>query len=131
MKITCVEATDHVLPMFSRTLIDYTERHFAENNLVIKNNTVVTKVEAKQVIVRTGEKVESIPYGLMVWATGNTGRPVIKELAKNLGPILQNQKRGIVVDDHLRVKGAETSMYCLGDASATQYAPTAQVYTFC
>jgi NADH:ubiquinone reductase (non-electrogenic) len=69
VKITCVEATDHVLPMFSRTLIDYTEKVFAENNLVIKNNTQVTLVEQKQVTVRTGDQVEIIPFGLIVWAT--------------------------------------------------------------
>ena len=39
IKITLIEALPHVLPMFSKQLIDYTEEHFAANKLDIRNNT--------------------------------------------------------------------------------------------
>ena len=38
----------------------------------------------------------------------------------------QNQRRGLVVDDRLRVAGVEDVFAC-GDATATNYSPTAQV----
>ncbi|KAJ3087529.1 NADH:ubiquinone oxidoreductase [Quaeritorhiza haematococci] len=127
IKITLIEALPHVLPMFSKQLIEYTETTFAENKVDILNNTMVKEVRPKELVVLNKEKqIETIPYGLLVWATGNTARPVVTSLIKQLDPALQNQRRGLVVDDHLRVKGA-SMIYALGDASATKYAPTAQV----
>lgn len=40
-------------------------------------------------------------------------------------PEHQTQKRGLLVDDHLRLLGAD-GIYALGDCTATAYAPTAQ-----
>ncbi|KAJ3136489.1 NADH:ubiquinone oxidoreductase [Geranomyces variabilis] len=127
IKITLVEALPHVLPSFSKELIDYTEKHFAEAKMKILSNTMVKEVKQKELIVQNPQKqIESIPYGLLVWATGNTARPVVAQLIKSLNPALQNQRRGLVVDDFLKVKGAE-DVWGLGDASATKWAPTAQV----
>lgn len=65
-----------------------------------------------------------IPYGLLVWATGNTSRDITRKLMAAL-PEHQTQKRGLLVDDHLRLLGAD-GIYALGDCTATAYAPTAQ-----
>ncbi|KAJ3414195.1 NADH:ubiquinone oxidoreductase [Chytridiales sp. JEL 0842] len=130
IKITLVEALPHVLPMFSKELIEYTEKTFAENKVEILNNTMVKEVRQKELIVQNSKKeIVSIPYGLLVWATGNTARPLVQDLIKKLPKELQSQRhvRGLVVDDHLIVKGSEGTIYSLGDASATKYAPTAQV----
>ena len=43
-----------------------------------------------------------------------------------IGDKVQNQRRGLVVDDHMRVAGAEGIWAC-GDCTATNYAPTGQV----
>ncbi|KAJ3151936.1 NADH:ubiquinone oxidoreductase [Geranomyces variabilis] len=127
IKITLVEALPHVLPSFSKELIDYTEKHFAEAKMKILSNTMVKEVKQKELIVQNPQKqIESIPYGLLVWATGNTARPVVAQLIKSLNPAVQNQRRGLVVDDFLKVKGAD-DVWGLGDASATKWAPTAQV----
>lgn len=68
----------------------------------------------------------SIPYGLLVWATGNTTRPFTKKLIAQIGDKIQNQRRGLVVDETLKLAGAPDIWAC-GDATATSYAPTAQV----
>jgi len=44
----------------------------------------------------------------------------------DIGSEKQNQRRGLVVDDLLRVAGADGVWAC-GDATATNYSPTAQV----
>ncbi len=127
IKITLIEALPHVLPMFSKQLIQYTEEHFAENKVDIKNNTKVKEVKPREIVVQNAQnEIESIPYGLIVWATGNTARPVVSDLIKKLPQNIQNQRRGLVVDDYLQVKGAD-GIYALGDCSATKYPPTAQV----
>lgn len=59
----------------------------------------------------------------MVWAAGIGARPLVKKLAKSLG---QKDMRGLIVDEHLKVKGAE-NVYAIGDAALSGYAPTAQV----
>ncbi|KAI8921506.1 pyridine nucleotide-disulfide oxidoreductase-domain-containing protein, partial [Entophlyctis helioformis] len=128
-RITLIEAMPHVLPMFSKQLIEYTEQHFAENKVEILNNTAVKKVNQRDIVVQDSNKnLQTIPYGecLLVWATGNTARPVVQDLIKRLPAGLQTQRRGIVVDDYLLVKGTQ-DIFALGDASATKWAPTAQV----
>lgn len=41
-------------------------------------------------------------------------------------PSVQTNRRGLTVDGHLRVAGAD-GVFALGDCTATSYAPTAQV----
>ncbi|KAI8620335.1 hypothetical protein BC830DRAFT_1251827 [Chytriomyces sp. MP71] len=128
-KITLVEATPHVLGMFSKDLIAYTEKVFAENKVAILNNTAVKEVRSKEIVVLNKDKqLDTIPYGLLVWATGNAPRPLVSDLISKLPKDVQNQRRGLVTDEWLRVRGAPRgSIFALGDCSATKWAPTAQV----
>lgn len=129
-QVTLVEALPNVLPMFSKQLIDYTESTFKEEQIVVKTKTMVKNVTDKtieaQVTKPDGSKeTEVLPYGLLVWATGNTVRPVVKDLMAQI----QAQKdahRGLTVNEFLVVNGAE-NIWALGDCSVANYAPTAQV----
>ncbi|KAI5475806.1 NADH dehydrogenase [Pseudohyphozyma bogoriensis] len=126
INITLIEALPNVLPMFSKQLIDFTMSTFKENKIDIKTKTMVKEVK-DGLIVAQNEKKELVeyPYGLLVWATGNTARPVTRDLMTKLGPEAQNVRRGLVVDEHLRLAGAD-DIFALGDCTATNYAPTAQ-----
>lgn len=87
---------------------------------------MVKDVKERSVIVQDANKeIREIPYGLLVWATGNTSREITKKLMAAL-PQAQNQRRGLVVDDYMAMVGAN-GIYALGDCTATSYAPTAQV----
>jgi NADH:ubiquinone reductase (non-electrogenic) len=126
LKITLVEALPNVLPAFSKQLIDYTESTFKEQNITIHTKTMVKEVREKEIVVqRPDGKQDTIPFGLLVWATGNTSRPLIRDLMGKF-PESQTVRRGLAVDDWLRLEGSE-SIFALGDATATKYAPTAQV----
>ncbi|KAI7860696.1 hypothetical protein BDC45DRAFT_492617 [Circinella umbellata] len=126
IKITLVEALPNVLPAFSKQLIEYTESTFKEQNISIHTKTMVKEVREKEIVVqRPDGSSDSIPYGLLVWATGNTTRPLIRNLMAKF-PETQTIRRGLAVDDWLRMKGAN-DIFAFGDASATQFAPTAQV----
>ncbi|EST04775.1 Pyridine nucleotide-disulfide oxidoreductase, FAD/NAD(P)-binding domain protein [Kalmanozyma brasiliensis GHG001] len=126
LRVTLVEALPNILPMFSQTLIKYTESTFKENSIDILTKHMVKDVDDRDVLVKTpsGED-KKIPYGLLVWAAGNTARPLTRQLMASL-PEAQKNRRGLEVDDHMRLKGAEDSIFALGDATATQFAPTAQ-----
>ncbi|KAL7333175.1 NADH:ubiquinone oxidoreductase [Mucor circinelloides] len=126
VRITLVEALPNVLPAFSKHLIEYTESTFKEQNIAIHTKTMVKEVREKEIEVKRPDgSIDTIPYGLLVWATGNTARPLIKDLMQKF-PETQQVRRGLAVDDWLRLDGSE-DIYALGDATATRYAPTAQV----
>ncbi|KAI9222114.1 pyridine nucleotide-disulfide oxidoreductase-domain-containing protein [Blastocladiella britannica] len=123
--VTLIEAMPHVLPMFSRDMIDYTEQSFKDMNIALLNNTAVKEVRERELIVadKEGNKT-TIPYGLLCWATGNTMRPLIKGFVPKIKE--QTNRRGLLVDDYLRLEGAK-DIWALGDCTASRYAPTAQV----
>ncbi|KAI9033504.1 hypothetical protein DFJ74DRAFT_652664 [Hyaloraphidium curvatum] len=145
--ITLIEALPHVLPSFSAKLVEYTEKHFAQEKVDIKLNTMVKEVhpdhlvvqekstqKVKKVVDGVEQEVEeavttmkNIPYGLLVWATGNAMRPMVKNMISQLPQDIQNSRRGLVIDEHLVVKGSDGSLFAMGDCSHSKFAPTAQV----
>ncbi|KAH0548659.1 External alternative NADH-ubiquinone oxidoreductase mitochondrial [Trichoglossum hirsutum] len=128
--VTLVEALPNVLPMFSKALIDYTEKVFKDEKITVRTKTMVKNVTDKTIEAEIthpdGTKsLEVMPYGLLVWATGNAIRPVVKDLMSRI-PAQKNSRRGLAVNEYLVVDGTE-NIWALGDCSATKYAPTAQV----
>ncbi|KAF2752599.1 external NADH-ubiquinone oxidoreductase-like protein [Pseudovirgaria hyperparasitica] len=128
--VTLVEALPNVLPMFSKQLIDYTEKTFKEETITIRTKTMVKNVTDKYIEAEsTGpdgkKKLEKIPYGLLVWATGNALRPVVKDLMQQI-PAQKDSRRGLAVNEYLVVKGTE-NIWAVGDCAIANYAPTAQV----
>jgi len=127
VRITLVEALPSVLPMFSKQLIDYTESTFKEAKIDILTKTMVKEIKEKSVILQTPDKqVIEVPCGLVIWAAGNKLRKVTMDLMAKL-PQDQTNRRGITVDEHLRMAGTNGSIFAIGDCTATSYAPTAQV----
>jgi NADH:ubiquinone reductase (non-electrogenic) len=128
--VTLVEALPNVLPMFSKQLIEYTEKTFKEETIDIRTKTMVKRVTEKFIEAEStgpdGKKqLERIPYGLLVWATGNALRPVVKDLMSQI-PAQKDSRRGLAVNEYLVVKGTE-NVWAVGDCAIANYAPTAQV----
>lgn len=128
--VTLVEALPSVLPMFSKNLIDYTEQTFKEETIDIRTKTMVKNVTERYIEAEYTDKegkkqLEQIPYGLLVWATGNAVRPVVKDLMNQL-PAQKDSRRGLLVNEYLVVKGTE-NVWAVGDCAVANYAPTAQV----
>lgn len=116
--------------MFSKQLIEYTEKTFKEETITIRTKTTVKNVTDKYIEAEAtgpdGKKVmEKIPYGLLVWATGNAVRPVVKDLMSQI-PAQKDSRRGLAVNEYLVVKGTE-NIWAVGDCAVANYAPTAQV----
>ena len=125
-----MEALPNVLPMFSKQLIDYTEKSFREESISIRTKTMVKNVTDKTIEAECtqpdGTKVkETLPYGLLVWATGNALRPVVKDLMAQI-PAQKDSRRGLAVNEYLVVNGTE-NIWAVGDCAIANYAPTAQV----
>lgn len=129
-KVTLIEALPNVLPSFSKQLIDYTESTFKEEKITIMTKTAVKKVTDKTVEAEAtgpdGKKTTmTMPYGLLVWATGNAVRPVVKDLMSKI-PAQKDSRRGLAVNEYLVVQGTN-DIWATGDCAVAGYAPTAQV----
>jgi NADH:ubiquinone reductase (non-electrogenic) len=129
-RVTLVEALPNVLPSFSKQLIDYTESTFKEEKITIKTKTAVKKVTDKTIEAEftgpDGKKAtEVLPYGLLVWATGNAVRPVVRDLMSQI-PAQKDSRRGLAVNEYLVVQGTK-DIWATGDCAVAGYAPTAQV----
>jgi len=116
--------------MFSKQLIEYTEKTFREETISIRTKTMVKRVSDKFIEAEStgpdGKKIlEKIPYGLLVWATGNAVRPLVKDLMAQI-PAQKDSRRGLAVNEYLVVKGTE-NIWAVGDCAVANYAPTAQV----
>ncbi|ODV88775.1 hypothetical protein CANCADRAFT_128582 [Tortispora caseinolytica NRRL Y-17796] len=129
-KVTLVEALPNVLPMFSKQLIEYTEKIFSQEKITVMTKTMVKNVTEStieaDVTTPSGERERQvIPYGLLVWATGNAARPLTRKLMSSI-PAQKDSRRGLAVNEFLVVNGTD-GVWGLGDCTATKYAPTAQV----
>ncbi|KAE9402615.1 FAD/NAD(P)-binding domain-containing protein [Gymnopus androsaceus JB14] len=127
IRISLVEALPSVLPMFSKQLIDYTESTFKESKIDILTKTMVKEVKDRSVVLQMPDKsIQEVPCGMVVWAGGNKGRKITQDLMAKYSSI-QTNRRGLTVDDHLRMAGPDGSIFAIGDCTSTSYAPTAQV----
>jgi NADH:ubiquinone reductase (non-electrogenic) len=129
-QVTLVEALPNVLPMFSKQLIEYTESTFKEEHITIRTKTMVKKVTDKTIEAEVtkpdgSKELETMPYGLLVWATGNAVRGVVKDLMQQI-PAQKDARRGLNVNEYLVVNGTE-NIWAVGDCAVANYAPTAQV----
>ncbi len=129
-RVTLIEALPNVLPSFSKQLIEYTESTFKEEEIAIHTKTMVKKVTDKAVEAEVskpdGSKDKVVfPYGLLVWATGNTLRPLVRDLMASIAA-QKDSRRGLAVNEYLVVQGAR-DIWAVGDCAVAGYAPTAQV----
>jgi len=112
--------------MFQQPIGRHVADHLTSVDVDVRTQTMVksvtdTSIELKSV---TGE-TETLGYGLLVWVAGVSARPITRQLAAAFG---QSNPRGLEVDGHLRVKGAQANeVFALGDCAVSGEAWTAQV----
>ncbi|KAK2985935.1 hypothetical protein RJ640_008151 [Escallonia rubra] len=115
VKITLLEAGDHILNMFDKRITTFAEEKFQRDGIQLKVGSMVIKVTDKEISTKersTGATL-SIPYGMVVWSTGIGTRPVIMDFMKQVG---QTNRRVLATDEWMRVEGCN-SIYALGDCA--------------
>ncbi|KAL0398669.1 UNVERIFIED_CONTAM: External alternative NAD(P)H-ubiquinone oxidoreductase B2, mitochondrial [Sesamum radiatum] len=116
VKITLLEATDHILNMFDKRITAFAEEKFQRDGIDVKTGAMVVKVSDKEIStkeLKNGGSVSTMPYGMVVWSTGIGTRPVIMDFMKQIG---QANRRVLATDEWLRVEGCD-SIYALGDCA--------------
>ncbi|AET40450.1 uncharacterized protein Ecym_6047 [Eremothecium cymbalariae DBVPG len=126
ISVVLCEGLPNILNMFDKSLWQYAQDLFKEERIDLKLNTMVKNVNATHITTKCGDQIEELPYGVLVWATGNAPREVSESLMNKLEE--QNSRRGLLINDKLQLLGAKDSIYAIGDC--TFYPglfPTAQV----
>jgi len=109
--ITLLEATHQILSTFDAALREYTLKLFRRQSIDVRLSTIVGRVGQTAIELNDGG---SIPYGLLVWATGVSQTEFIRGL-----PFSKTEQQRIIVDEYLRVKGF-TNIYAAGDCATLE-----------
>jgi NADH:ubiquinone reductase (non-electrogenic) len=135
-KVTLLEATGRILGTFDNAAAKYAQKILEERGASVVVNSVVTRIGPNSIELRSPESssgnaassIKSMSCGVTVWAGGIAIRPLVRSLSSQLPSSVQNSRFGLIVDDHLRVKGAEElGLWAIGDCAVVQgCAPTAQ-----
>ncbi|CAI8591242.1 unnamed protein product [Vicia faba] len=116
VKITVLEAGDHILSMFDKRITAFAEDKFHRTGIDVKTGSMVVKVSEKEIStkeLKNGGNITTIPYGMAVWSTGIGTRPFIKDFMSQIG---QASRRALATDEWLRVEGCN-NVYALGDCA--------------
>lgn len=115
VKITLLEAGDHILNMFDKRITAFAEDKFRRDGIDVKTGSMVVKVSEKEICTKEMKngQISSMPYGMAVWSTGIGTRPIVMDFMKQIG---QANRRVLATDEWLRVEGCD-SIYALGDCA--------------
>lgn len=115
VKITVLEAGDHILNMFDKRITTFAEDKFGRDGIDVKTGSMVVKVSEKEISTKEMKngQISVMPYGMAVWSTGIGTRPIIVDFMKQIG---QANRRVLATDEWLRVEGCD-SIYALGDCA--------------
>ncbi|KAM7262615.1 hypothetical protein ACFE04_000298 [Oxalis oulophora] len=116
VKITLLEAADHILNMFDKRITTSAEEKFQRDGIDVKLGSMVVKVGDNEISTKVrgnGGEITSFPYGMVVWSTGIGTRPVIMDFMKQIG---QTNRRALATDEWLRVESCD-NVYALGDCA--------------
>ena len=109
--ITLFEAGVTILNSFDATLREYTLKTFRRQRISVRLQSQVASVEEKELVLKDGSRV---PYGMLVWSTGNTPNSLVNHL-----PFEKDRSGRIVTDAYLRVKD-HSFVYALGDCATIE-----------
>ncbi|TPX61758.1 hypothetical protein SpCBS45565_g07184 [Spizellomyces sp. 'palustris'] len=119
VQITVYDVAEKILGGFDDALAAYATKKFARNGIKIRTKasslspTFIKEVQKNKLILKDGTE---IPFGALVWATGLTATPLIKNME-----VSHSRSKRLVTDEYLRVLDKEgkpiTDVYALGDCA--------------
>mmetsp|Transcript_12197 Transcript_12197/g.26895 ORF Transcript_12197/g.26895 Transcript_12197/m.26895 type:complete len:278 (-) Transcript_12197:152-985(-) len=126
VKITLVEAGPALLGPFDKALQDYAHGLFQKRDIDVRLGTAVIGVEdyteegfinpARRAVFSDGSP--PLPFGSMVWSAGLAPRTFTETLNDQIERHPRTKR--ILVDEYLRVKGHEGSIWAIGDAAVNE-----------
>ena len=129
VKVYIIQSQDHILNTYDLKISKYAEDKFMREGINVLTRSRVMSV-SDGIITYSKSKKESsaqeehkIPFGLCIWTTGIGMQPFTESIANKIDS--QMHSRALMVDEHMRVKGAyqgpdadHGDILALGDCSA-------------
>ncbi|CAK0811576.1 unnamed protein product, partial [Prorocentrum cordatum] len=104
--------------------------HLANQGVDIKLSAMVKEVDESHVSLKVKDdgSIQKMDYGLLVWVAGVGMRPFTRSMCEKIGKENgQTDRRGLLVDECLRVKGTRPGeVFAIGDCAVSGKPPTAQ-----
>ena len=131
--IHLIEAFPNILNVFPKHVSAQVQEHLGEAGVNVIVNAAVTGATNNSVSFQHKEdkKTTVIDTNTLVWTGGIRARPITAKLGQAINKGVQTDRRGLLVDDRLRVKGLpeghENDIFALGDCAFSGLPPTAQV----
>ena len=122
IRISIYDVAPNILSSYDKKLYEYANGQLVRRNVHVATSSQIAKVDASAMYLsqRESETPERVPYGMLIWATGNKNTALVDELAGSLRTSEKGLKR-ILTDHHLRVYQGQDeiydSVYALGDAA--------------
>ncbi len=120
-RITLVEAGRHILSSFDREISEYAVRLFNRRRVTVLTHQAVEEVSSQQLRLQDDSV---IPYGVLVWSTGNAPTSFVRQL-----PFVKDPAGRMMVDGYFAVPETK-DVYAIGDCANRKDSPlvaTAQV----
>ena len=117
IQISIYDVAPNILGAYDQKLYQYANDQLVRRNIAVETNSHIERVDRDAFYTREKGKV---PFGMLVWATGNKAVPLVESLE------VRKTERGLVRilnDSHLRVfKSSKTdeiydNVFALGDAA--------------
>lgn len=122
VKIRIIDLQEKVLSTYDRRIAEYATEFFKRGNIECMLNTTVKEVKDRVLVVAdrsTGVESE-VPFGLAVWASGIKLNALCEKIIDDLPAGSQENRRSLITDKGLRVKGSGGSIFALGDCATVE-----------
>ncbi|MGK7911603.1 MAG: NAD(P)/FAD-dependent oxidoreductase [Synechococcus sp.] len=117
-RIILLEGADRVLPPFSHQSSEEATDALQQLGVTIRTKSLVTNIEDKVLTVKTGDEVEEIQAGTILWAAGVKASGLGKVLAEKTGAELDRAGRVMVQNDLSLVN--YSNIHIVGDLAHVQ-----------
>ena len=117
LKISIYDVAPNILAAYDRKLYEYANDALVRRNIAVETSSQIERVEKDALYIKGKGRV---PYGMLVWATGNKAVPLVINLH------VRKTDKGLIrilTDNHLRVFKSSSSdevyddVFALGDAA--------------
>lgn len=119
MSISIYDVAPNILSAYDEKLHDYATNQLLKREIDVAPNTVIESVDGENIHIKGRDG--PVPYGMLLWATGNKHVPLVEKLAVE---VPEKGLKRILTDDKLRVFRPGTdfdqiydSVFALGDAA--------------
>lgn len=114
VSLSLYDVAGRVLSSFDETLADHAVRTLSTHRVDIRTKRHITKVEAGRLYT---EEDGEVPFGMLIWATGNAQVPLVEKLKVTK----RGRAQRIQTDAFLRAHGPDGNVmpdvFALGDAA--------------